>query len=307
MVRPMSAPGSAISLSWAGRRKLHYWITVSNAEKGILMDSTVTSSGLEDVVAAAETVLVDAQVGLETLRVEVANLTRLHHSRLGPLYAQLDEYDALIAETVAALSGDPDDIRKAYEARAKISVMPDIDEPAAAAEPSDAAPDDQRSPGAAGEHVPRQGDRGDGESLGRPSRMAQRLYRELARRAHPDLTQDPADKERRSAFIAKVNDAYRQGDVGTLQRLGEEWTVATAQVPEPGSPAREQWLRGRLIWLRARIAKIEVERGTLLADPMGELLAKYEFNPSRALDELGEVLSEQLIERQAKLAELLGG
>jgi hypothetical protein len=249
---------------------------------------------MEDIVAGAEATLVDTQVAVETLRVAIANFSRMHHAHVGGLYLRLDDLDALIAETVAALSGDPDDIRKAYEARSRVSELPELDpEPTATVfQPT--------GPGAA----PPSGE--DGDRV-RPARTAQRLYRELARRAHPDLVQDPVEKRRREAFITRVNDAYKRGDLGGLQKLSEEWTVTATPAPEPGSPQREPWLRGRLIWLRARIAELQVERDTLLGSPMGGLLNEYEFDAARALEAISGRLSTQIAEREAHLQELLGG
>src|SRR3954468_24202109 len=76
---------------------------------------------LEDAVVVAETNLLDTQVAVETLRAELDQFTRLHQIQLGPLYSRLDELDALTAETEAAMTGDPEAIRRAVEARAKVS------------------------------------------------------------------------------------------------------------------------------------------------------------------------------------------
>jgi hypothetical protein len=132
-----------------------------------------------------------------------------------------------------------------------------------------------------------------------PAKAVQRLYRELARRAHPDLAQDPVEKERRNAFIARVNEAYKRADLYELQRLAEEWAVISANGPEIGTPEREVWLRQRLIWLRARVAEARVEQETLLSSPLGQVLA--EFGPARALDVLYARLWEQIQIKEQEL------
>jgi hypothetical protein len=53
---------------------------------------------LARAVRAAEQALIEFEIAVETYRVEVDNFSRLHHQRLGPMYARLDELDALIAE-----------------------------------------------------------------------------------------------------------------------------------------------------------------------------------------------------------------
>ena len=49
---------------------------------------------LEQAVRAAETALIEFEIAVETFRIEVENFSRLHHQRLGPMYARLDELDA---------------------------------------------------------------------------------------------------------------------------------------------------------------------------------------------------------------------
>ncbi|NEE23799.1 hypothetical protein G3M58_97265, partial [Streptomyces sp. SID7499] len=73
---------------------------------------------LARAVQVAEQALIEFEIAVETFRVEVENFSRLHHQKLGPMYARLDELDALIAEARAARTGDPEDERKAREARA---------------------------------------------------------------------------------------------------------------------------------------------------------------------------------------------
>jgi hypothetical protein len=275
------------------------------------------SSDLESVVVSAEADLLDTQVAMETLRIEVANFTRLHHTHVGPLHARLDELEALIAETVAALSGKPEDIQRAYEARSKISQLPNLDEPptqpgqppqsagsaGAAGNTGQAGGGGRRGRHAAGESAPA----ATGDERAKPGAQARKLYRELARRAHPDLVQDPAERQRRGEFIGRVNDAYRRGDMAELQRLGEEWTVTASPAPAPDSPQRSMWLRGRLIWLRARIAELSVERETLLSGPIGSVLADYEYDSNRALREVTAELTARIQQREAELTKLLGG
>ncbi|OMI38871.1 hypothetical protein SPAR_13920 [Streptomyces sparsogenes DSM 40356] len=83
---------------------------------------------LERAVLAAEQALIEFEIAVDTFRIEVENFSRLHHQRLGPMYSRLDELDALIAEAVAARTGDPEDIRRAREARGLVLPMPKVEE-----------------------------------------------------------------------------------------------------------------------------------------------------------------------------------
>lgn len=245
-------------------------------------------AALEAQVAEVEAGLLDAEVDVATLRVELDNLAIVHHRRLGPLYERLDELDALVAEAVAARSGEADDIRRALEARAIVDPMPDLDElmDAFAAET-----------GAAPEVEVRRV---------KPSDEARRLYRELARRAHPDLAQDAAEKERRGDFIARVNAAYAAGDVAALMALDDEWAAGAGGAPEVAPPDRVEWLRGRLALLTARQEQLVAERDALLDSPMGQLLALAPDDPDGLLEHLAEQLLARIDEREKELTSLLG-
>ncbi len=73
---------------------------------------------------AAEQALIEYEIAVESFRVEVENFSRLHHQRLGPVYARLEELDAQILAAKADLSGDPEDRRRADEARARLLPCP---------------------------------------------------------------------------------------------------------------------------------------------------------------------------------------
>ncbi|MFB7662756.1 rhodanese-like domain-containing protein [Kitasatospora sp. NPDC056138] len=240
---------------------------------------------LEELVAATELAWLTLEVDVETLRVEIDNFALIHHQLLGPLYARLDELDALVAETVAARTGHPEDIRRAADARSRVDELPDLDALLADLPPELAEPEPPRRV--------------------RPGKEAQRIYRDLARRAHPDLSTDPAEQQRRSAFIARVNEAYAHGDAGALEELAEEWSTAPEAAPAPDAPDRLDWLRQRLDWLKAKIGQLAAEQVRLERSAMGELLLLAPQDPDGLLTELAEQLLAKAAERQAELDRLL--
>jgi hypothetical protein len=266
---------------------------------------------MEATVNAAEATLAQAQIDLEATRTDLGRLTRLHHTQLGPLYDRLDELDLQTAEAQAAVSGDPELIRRAYELRYGNGTDPDPYSPVDAAWdpltdplPPPAPPIDPAAPDQDYASTLRFTDPQEAEPAeATTAKTAQRLYRELARKVHPDFAQDPVEKERRNAFIARVNEAYRRVDLYELQRLAEEWTVLSSAGPEPGSAQRELWLRQRLIWLRARTAEARVERETLLSSPLGRVLA--EFGADDALGALASRLQEQVQVKEEQLQTIL--
>ncbi|MEH0445099.1 hypothetical protein QA811_15890 [Streptomyces sp. B21-102] len=251
---------------------------------------------LEQAVRAAEQALIEFEIAVETFRVEVENFSRLHHQKLGPMYVRLDELDAQIAEARAARTGDPEDLRKAAEARARVLPMPGVEElfhgwmdgeglfPEAAAMLTDRS---VRPP----ERV-------------RPSEEARKLYRELARKAHPDLAQEDAERARREEFITRVNAAYARGDEVLLRELAEEWAAGPAPAERSPSPSEE--LYARLEWLAQRKEMLTLVARELEDSAIGSMLRMAPDDPDTLLDEIAEKLLADVAAREDELAELVG-
>ncbi|MEV4333935.1 hypothetical protein AB0K02_25970 [Streptomyces sp. NPDC049597] len=250
---------------------------------------------LAQAVRVAEQALIEFEIALETFRVEVENFSRLHHQKLGPMYARLDELDARIAEARAALTGDPEDLRKAQEARAMVLPMPGVDELFHGWVDSDGL-----SPEAAAmltEQPVRAPKRV------RPSEEARKLYRELARKAHPDLAQDETERARRDEFIARVNAAYGLGDETRLKELAAEWDAGPV-TPEPQLSESEE-LYARLEWLSQRKELLTAVAKELEESAIGAMLRMAPDDPDALLDEIAEQLLAQVAERERELAGLV--
>lgn len=251
---------------------------------------------LERAVRVAEQALIEYEIAVETFRIEVENFSRLHHQKLGPMYSRLDELDAQIAEAKAARTGDPEDVRAANEARARVMPMPDVEELF-----HDWLDSDGLSPEAAAmltEQPVRPPERV------RPSDEARKLYRELVREAHPDLAQDEKERARRDEFIARVNAAYGRGDETLLHELAQEW--AAGPVPEERRPSRSEELYARLEWLTHRKELLTMVARDLEESAIGAMLRMAPEDPDSLLDEIAEQLLAQVAEREAELAGLLG-
>lgn len=251
---------------------------------------------LERAVRAAETALIEFEIAVETFRVEVENFSRLHHQRLGPMYARLDELDAQIAEAVAKRSGDPEDQRKAREARAAVLPMPGVDELFGGWIESDGmSPEAQAMLTGRAVKPP--------ERV-RPSAEARRLYRDLVRKAHPDLASEEAERARRDEFIVRVNKAYADGDETVLAALAEEWEAGPQ--PEPDRLSRSEELYARLEWLAERKEWLARAASDLEGSAIGAMLKMAPDDPDELLNEIGEQLLADVERREARLAELTG-
>ncbi|WP_326753693.1 hypothetical protein OH738_20400 [Streptomyces hirsutus] len=249
---------------------------------------------LEQAVRAAEQALIEFEIAVDTFRIEVENFSRLHEQRLGPVYARIEELDARILEVKAARSGDPEDRRLADDARSRLQPIPGVEEllggwmdgnglfPEAAAMLTD-------QPVRPPERV-------------RPSEEARRLYRDLARKAHPDLAQEQAERHRREEFITRVNAAYARGSEAELRELTAEW-AAGPKLKEQAPSAGEE-LYARLEWLAQRKELLTLVAKELEEGAIGSMLRLAPDDPDRLLEEIAEQLRAEVIERETELAAL---
>ncbi|MBZ2408682.1 J domain-containing protein [Streptomyces sp. L06] len=250
---------------------------------------------LEKAVRVAEQALIEFEIAVETFRVEVENFSRLHHQKLGPMYTRLDELDAQIAEAKAARTGDAEDLRLAREARARVMPMPGVEELFHGWIDSEGL----STEGAAmlNDQPVRPPQRV------RPSADARRLYRDLVRKAHPDLAQGEAERTRRDAFIARVNHAYTLGDEEALRALTVEWEAGPASEEQP--PSRSEELYARLEWLAERKEMLTLVAKRLEDGAIGSMLRVAQDDPDGLLDQIAEQLLAEVAGRERELAALL--
>jgi hypothetical protein len=258
-------------------------------------DAPRPEARLEKAVRAAEQALIEYEIAVETFRVEVENFSRLHHQRLGPMYSRLDELDAMIAEARASLTGDPEDIRKAREARGMVQPMPGIEELF-----NEWLDSDGLSPEASAMLT---GQQVRPPKRVRPSDEARKLYRDLVRKAHPDLAQDETERARCEEFITRVNAAYGRGDEPLLRELAQEWAAG----PEAKAPrvSESEELYARLEWLSRRKEMLSAIAQELEESAIGSMLKMAPDDPDRLLEEIAEQLLGEVSERERELAALV--
>ncbi|GLW16952.1 hypothetical protein Stsp01_36950 [Streptomyces sp. NBRC 13847] len=269
------------------------------AEQGDVQDRQAAqdeaTKRLAKAVLAAEQALIEFEIAVETFRVEVENFSRLHHQRLGPMYARLDELDAQIAEAVAARTGAPEDIRKAQEARASVLPMPEVEELFHGwMGPDGLFPEAQAMLTEQSVQPPQKV---------RPSEEARKVYRDLVRKAHPDLAREDAERARRDEFIVRVNAAYARGDEALLRELAREWEEGP--VPEERLSESEE-LYARLEWLAERKELLAAAAAELEESAIGAMIKMAPEDPDALLEEIAEKLLADVSEREAYLAQLVG-
>jgi hypothetical protein len=73
-----------------------------------------------------------------------------------------------------------------------------------------------------------------------PSEDVKTLFRDAAKRMHPDLQRDAAGRGHAEAFMKRLNEAYAGGDVDAIGNLVRQWETSPYATGEPstrGAPA----------------------------------------------------------------------
>ena len=148
-------------------------------------------------LARLEGQLADQELLLASLRAELAAFEGLYLRRVGVLYAELDEWNARLSELRAEEVGSAEARAEAEEARTQA-------EEAYSAAHGEAA---EVQPFA-------------------PSAELKKLYREAAKKVHPDTATDEVDRARRERLMQEVNAAYIAGDENALRRILADSTPA---------------------------------------------------------------------------------
>ncbi len=133
------------------------------------------------------------------------------------------------------------------------------------------------------------------------------VYRELAKRTHPDLAIDEADRALRSQRMVDVNALYARQDLEALRRILrqlESRRLAQDETPEQ----RMARLKDERLRLDAAIRHVKVEIADLNHDPLMALKLEAALARARGRDVLGEVARQtqaKLLEAEIDLNELI--
>lgn len=129
------------------------------------------------------------------------------------------------------------------------------------------------------------------------------LFRELAKRFHPDLTNDPAEKKWREEVMTKVNQAYANRDLKTLQALAEQ-----PDRPHPSAMQTHEQeiasLKAELIRLDGVIADLKARIRHLEESPAWQLKLEARMqrrSGSDLLTEMADKLKEQIADLEEHL------
>jgi hypothetical protein len=145
------------------------------------------------VAAVLQDRLADLELEYATLEAELAAFHPEYLGRVGVVMAQVDELEAKILAILAERSGSPGDARRAEQAQER-----------------------SRQTTAAAQAIPEPGGP-------LPTGDLKSLFRQAAKRMHPDLAPDPDSRAHAEAFMKRLNEAYRAGDADAITDLVRQW------------------------------------------------------------------------------------
>lgn len=122
-----------------------------------------------------------------------------------------------------------------------------------------------------------------------------KLYRQLARRYHPDLAADDAERDYRTEMMTAVNDAYAARSFAELLALAKE---LSGHGQTGSSDKREtavdmiQALEEELTRCQRRLRQIELNMQSLYTHPLVELSTEVKFGKQKGRDILAEMAKE---------------
>jgi hypothetical protein len=118
-----------------------------------------------------------------------------------------------------------------------------------------------------------------------------RLYREVAKRIHPDLTSDRKDRAKRQQLMAEANQAYERGDEARLNKIFTEYEWSPDAVQGEGPGAELIRVIRRISQARGRLGEIEAELQELLRSDLYQLKVRVDDAQSHGRDVLKEMIS----------------
>jgi len=204
--------------------------------------------------------LAERELELVDLRSQLATFEGRYLRQVGALYAELDEWRARISELQARLDPSKAAQERAQQAREQARQTYE-DAHSQASETRDFT----------------------------PSPELKNLFRDVAKRIHPDFCRDADDLERRTRFMAEANRAYQAGDAETLQSILNEFQDGADAVEGEGIGAELIRIIRQISQARQRVSAIEAEMSNLRESEIALLKQQAEEKERDGRDLLTEL------------------
>lgn len=214
-------------------------------------------------LAILQAELTDRELSLANLRAELAAFEGRYLREVGVLYAELDDWNAKIAEFAADAAGTEQARTAASEARAQ------ADESYAAAH-------------------------GDASKAGdfTPSPELKKLFKDVVNQIHPDRAANEIDRALRNRLMAEANLAYKRQDADALRKILEEYKSSPESVKGEGIGADLVRVLRQIDRIVRRLAQIESKVVELTSSEIAKLMATAETAKTKGRDLLAELATD---------------
>jgi multidrug efflux pump subunit AcrA (membrane-fusion protein) len=243
----------------------------------IILQQTPDAAALLDKreqLATVRTTLAERESELAQIRAQLRTFEGCYLRQVGILYAELDDLEARIAEREFDLYDSDSARRRAEETRQR------------AQETHDAA----------------FGEAHEAEEFDPPPSL-KTLFRDVAKRIHPDFARDDVEQKHFTLLMARANQAYSRGDTETLHRLLDDYREINATIAGEGAAAELFRIMRQIQHAERDIVTLDTERDTLLSGELAQLHLDAEAAAREHRDLLTELatgLREQIADAQRR-------
>lgn len=227
-----------------------------------------------------ENQLVERELYLVGLKAELSVFERMYLRKVGVLYGELDEISAQFAETQAQREPNNREVQEtARQARGRADTTRATTTNIALSEVAGFS----------------------------PSTSLKSLYREVAKRIHPDLAVDELDRSKRQRLMSEANKAYEEGDETRLREILEEYESSPDTVRGEGTAHDLVRVIRKIAQVRKRLSEIEEDAEEILESDLAELKSRADEAIEQGrdlLDEMAESIRAEIRRAKEQLNEL---
>ncbi len=237
----------------------------------------------------------ELQTELELLKENLGRFDAEYHVRVGTLFVELDRIQLSISEyefRIARLLADPDipNDELERETRARFSDQRD-----------EIHHDEEQARGY--QHSFRK-DRQRPQLDDATETVLKSLYRELAKRFHPDLARTDLERQQRESIMKRINAAFHERDVDKLQSLRNETEIEDASFESRSIGEKLVWAIREMSRLDDLLVSITSDIETLRTSDLASLWQRHQAGEG-VLEQLERDLNRRIESRRQTLQQLV--
>lgn len=209
--------------------------------------------------------LAEMELDLSTLKAELNQFDRLYNQRVGSKYTELDSVKAQILEMATRMYPNSDHFRAEAETAREQARQ--------SAEETLSDNEEPLSP----------------ESKFNPGEDLKKLFRDVAKKIHPDLASDEEEEKMRHDLMSQLNEAYDRLDAEAIRVILIEWEAGDHSAKHLGIGVQLVRTLRQITQIRKRMGKISRTMDELESSDMYEMKTKIESARKQGADLLQEL------------------